>query len=137
MGSSRASNLALISLLLANLTVGCSPRVASVHLSTHQNPLRPDVILVRHDPVFALTDESAHLRVVFHTHLGGWIREYEVEWSRPDGTIYSTKRVRKTGHVLVVSLPIADEEPSRTPGNWRVSLREGETTIVDLDFTIR
>ena len=89
--------------------------------------------------IFSTEDEKVTLRVKFAPNLVGWNWIFKVEWIGPSGEIYLQEPVKtKYGNneILFAELPIANHEPSKMTGRWRVKLFDGEIELVNRSFTI-
>ena len=82
---------------------------------------------------------ECRLTVLFKNNLSGSFRSYEIRWIGPDGSIFQTtpeKTKWGSNSVLITSLAISGDEPSRMPGPWTVQLYFEEVLLLNRTFTI-
>jgi hypothetical protein len=132
---------ALILVLVALLAGGCSGlRVVDERLSEDPTYLGPETGVEHLQSVFSSDDVRVTLSVLFDRNPGARGRPFMAEWLFPDGTVYLRVPVRtESGSraLLVTSMHIRGEPPSRRPGIWRVRLSLEATELLEREFEIR
>ena len=131
----------LILVLVALLAGGCSGvKVVDEHLSEDPTYLGPGTGVEHPQSVFSSDDVRVTLSVLFDRNPGTRGRPFMAEWLFPDGTVYLRVPVRTergSRELLVTSMHILGEPPSRRPGIWRVRLSLEGTELLDREFEIR
>jgi hypothetical protein len=124
---------------IAALLSGCSTVVQTVNLSDDANYYWLGSSSSDTKTIFNANDEKVTLHVKFKPNFSWSIPTFTVEWIEPDSSVYLSRTVStKYGNnsVLITSLPIKGNMPSRSLGEWRVKLKEEDAILVDFPFII-
>ncbi|MDZ8118494.1 hypothetical protein [Pontiella agarivorans] len=131
-------SLSLIS-TFALLLTGCSTVVKTANLSDDAEYYWLGSSSSNTKTIFNINDEKVTLHVVFKPNFSWSIPTFIVEWIEPDSSVYLSRPITtKYGNnsVLITSLPIKGNMPSRSPGEWRVQLKKDDAVLVDFPFII-
>lgn len=131
--------LALLTCVAVLAGTGCSTAVRSAVLSKEASSYIVGSRTGIPTDLFSTTDERIVLRVQLGLNLGTFYRIYRIEWIQPDGSVFLDEPIENVlgnSTIIIASLPVASNQPSRLPGQWKVRLYYKEKRLTERTFTI-
>jgi len=118
---------------------GCSTVVQKANLSEGANYYWLGSASSETKTIYKTTDEKVTLHVVFKPNFSWSPPTFMADWIKPNNEIYLSIPVTTkygSNQVLITSLPIKDNIPSKELGQWRVELKKENDVLVSFPFII-
>jgi len=131
--------LKLLLLSVVVISMGCAVSVQDSGLTTEAGSRWLYVSKSRPKTIYSVNDEQITYWAHLDLQLPRPFKHFRIEWVDPQGKVFLSKKIKNsygTNDIIVTTLPIRDNYPSRIPGDWKVRIYHGDKLLDQARFTI-
>jgi hypothetical protein len=131
--------LKLILLSLVVTLMGCAVSVQDSGLTSEAGSRWLYVGKSRPKTIYSVNDEQVTYWAQLDLQLPRFFKNFRVDWVDPKGNVFLSKTIKNswgTEDIIIATLPIRDNYPSRFPGDWKVRIYHGDELLDQARFTI-